>query len=856
MRLILLLLLTVGVVLGASSYALEDKIQLPHFKPLLTPESRSATGISVLGRSDPTKFLTLHIALKQQRLDELEQLVKEVSDPSHSKYGQYLSRQEVTNLVGSSAVTVQAVRDWLSEINGIQEVKLLPSGDFLSFRAPVSVVETLFAIQLHDVRHKHAPAATFARSLQPVSIPASLSAHIDHIGGLDVFPILRHSQMQMRTRAATATEHSSTSPEELEVTPSTASVADNTTNCGLLTSCSSCLADSNCGWCPGTQTCHNGTLAFPTEENLAWCPGYNYNDTTACDTCAQHVTCDACLSDSANSCGYCPTTQTCHKGTSLGIDDPEIICNAFAFGASSSSQCALSGPSFEISLSSDKIVTLLFQDVCPNGLPANNTNHPCKSNSPDTSIVGYHVDIIQDGSQRETMFIDTRDVYSFGLNRVMTLSGMKNYVKSIVKVRTEFASGLISLPSASSLMVPTAYITREPILQQYQVPPQVAPTSVLQQMTTPNSQAVTEFIGQFYSPADLSFFLQHSGLANSPSPVHLFGPNNASTPGGEATLDLEYILAVAPNVNTTFWSVSQNDGDGWLEAWLAQLSSMDTIPWVHSVSYGEPEGFFAPSYLDRCNNEFMKLAARGITILIASGDNGVADEPDQALCRPFTPDFPSTSPYVLTVGASMISTASSPICSADSRLISYGDNCEVVGERACSVEDGALISTGGGFSNHFSQPAYQTPEINSYLSSNRTPPSDYFNVTGRAYPDVAALGHQFLIYLSGAWGLVDGTSAAAPVFAGVITHLNQRRLENNLPTMGFINPWFYAQSRQHPGIFTDITVGRNNCYEGYKGEGYACCEEGFEAIVGWDPLGGLGTPKFAQMVSIDRVTAP
>ena len=66
-------------------------------------------------------------------------------------------------------------------------------------------------------------------------------------------------------------------------------------------------------------------------------------------------------------------------------------------------------------------------------------------------------------------------------------------------------------------------------------------------------------------------------------------------------------------------------------------------------------------------------------------------------------------------------------------------------------------------------------------------PSQYYNRTNRAYPDIAACGRNFLVYISGSWDPVDGTSAATPTAAGLITLANDYRMQNGLPVLGFVH---------------------------------------------------------------------
>ena len=86
---------------------------------------------------------------------------------------------------------------------------------------------------------------------------------------------------------------------------------------------------------------------------------------------------------------------------------------------------------------------------------------------------------------------------------------------------------------------------------------------------------------------------------------------------------------------------------------------------------------------------------------------------------------------------------------------------------------------------------------------------------------------------------VAGTSAACPVFAGVVAKLNEIRLggKGNGKPLGFLNPWLYEIAKTHPTAFNDVTSGVNDMGTG----------KGFAAGQGWDPATGLGTPNFAEM---------
>ncbi|KAJ5437704.1 Peptidase S8/S53 subtilisin/kexin/sedolisin [Penicillium cf. griseofulvum] len=109
-----------------------------------------------------------------------------------------------------------------------------------------------------------------------------------------------------------------------------------------------------------------------------------------------------------------------------------------------------------------------------------------------------------------------------------------------------------------------------------------------------------------------------------------------------------------------------------------------------------------------------------------------------------------------------------------------------------------------------------------------------YNRIGRAYPDVAAVGDKVVIYNRGMAVAIGGTSASAPVFAGILTRINEERLAAGKSTVGFVNPVLYA----HPEAFFDVTKGTNA----------GCNTIGFFAVKGWDPVTGLGTPNYPELL--------
>lgn len=366
------------------------------------------------------------------------------------------------------------------------------------------------------------------------------------------------------------------------------------------------------------------------------------------------------------------------------------------------------------------------------------------------------------------------------------------------------------------------------------------------------SQAVGEFEQQYYTPDDLSMFLKVNGIESAP--VTLIGPNNPTNPGGEASLDIQYIMAMGRGVATTFWSIQQPSTApvDHILSYLYQVANVTDPPMVHSLSYGmaaaNVDKYQGAGYMERTDAELAKLALRGLTFIIASGDAGVGligPAPQEVPnCDVFHPDWPSISPYVTAVGSTYITPLADKACFLPPPL--NPPNCmdEPLGEVLLSTDTGMFWTATGGFSFTTATPDYQKAEVAAYLKDHADilPPAHLFNASGRAFPDVVTNGHLLEVVMNGAFSYIDGTSASAPIFAGIVTLLNAARLEAGMAPLGFANPLLYHISRERPGAFRDITVGNNKC----SGQG-SCCEAGFEATVGFDPATGLGSPNYSVL---------
>lgn len=239
----------------------------------------------------------------------------------------------------------------------------------------------------------------------------------------------------------------------------------------------------------------------------------------------------------------------------------------------------------------------------------------------------------------------------------------------------------------------------------------------------------------------------------------------------------------------------------------------------------------------------MKLGLQGTSILVASGDDGVTGPasrdgsnsdclgPDQKV---FSASYPNNCPYITNVGSTTLPAGASAAQDAEVATTRFG--------------------SGGGFSNIYPIPSYQSSAVAGYFKNHNPPYAYYSNLNnnfgkgiynriGRGIPDVSAVGDNIVVVNKGSEGLSGGTSASTPVFAAILNRINEELLKAGKSTIGFANPALYA----NPGMLHDITVGVSNPKGGSPETG--CGTVGFSAASGWDPVTGLGTPNYPAMLS-------
>jgi tripeptidyl-peptidase I len=177
------------------------------------------------------------------------------------------------------------------------------------------------------------------------------------------------------------------------------------------------------------------------------------------------------------------------------------------------------------------------------------------------------------------------------------------------------------------------------------------------QGSSQSPQAVFGAIKQYFSPADLRTFQKNQNLTYQTAKDIGSHSNDSvcdidSSSCGEANLDMQYIMSMSPGSPTTYWYT-----DSGFTPWLVEVSQASQIPLVLSISYGQEERYVSKATTDAFHTVAIKLSAMGVTILVASGDDGansnLVRKGKSFLCG-YQPDFPSVSPYLTAVGATSV----------------------------------------------------------------------------------------------------------------------------------------------------------------------------------------------------------
>lgn len=307
---------------------------------------------------------------------------------------------------------------------------------------------------------------------------------------------------------------------------------------------------------------------------------------------------------------------------------------------------------------------------------------------------------------------------------------------------------------------------------------------------------------------------------------------------GEETLDVEAVHGMAPAAKIVYVGSPNNYQD--LDAAMNHVVDRH-LAQIVTNSYGFSTELLPPGYITPLEDTFIQAAAEGIGVYFSSGDNG-----DETSAHGFaTPDWPAVSPWVTAVGGTALG-----VSAANTRALETGwgtSNYSCNTTTLACTRTGWLYGSGGGVSQIFAEPAYQT--------------SAGLTFSGRAIPDVAALGDPQTGLLIGETQTfpngtyydeyrIGGTSLASPIFAGLMALADQAAGHPH----GFANPVFYA----NPSSFYDVlsvktAVARRNYNNSVDASaGTSDRLRTFDDYTGsptqhtgpgWDNVTGLGTPQ-------------
>jgi kumamolisin len=319
-------------------------------------------------------------------------------------------------------------------------------------------------------------------------------------------------------------------------------------------------------------------------------------------------------------------------------------------------------------------------------------------------------------------------------------------------------------------------------------------------------------LGGGYRQSDLTAYFKTLGVV-APSVIAVLvdggknSPSNANGADGEVMLDIEVSAAVATGAKIVVYFAPNTD-QGFIDAITTAVHDTTNKPNVISISWGGPESTWTQQALAALDAACQSAAALGITITAAAGDNGSTDGGTGN-----NVDFPASSPHVLACGGTTLEANGANVVS------------ETVWNETASNEG----ATGGGVSTVFALPTWQ---------ANSKVPAPSTSSGGRGVPDVAGDADPttgYTIRVDGQTIVIGGTSAVAPLWAGLIAVANQQ-----LGTaVGFIQPTIYAA--RTASAFNDVTQGNNGA---------------FSAGPGWDACTGLGSPLASRLIPLLAGSSP
>jgi subtilase family serine protease len=337
-------------------------------------------------------------------------------------------------------------------------------------------------------------------------------------------------------------------------------------------------------------------------------------------------------------------------------------------------------------------------------------------------------------------------------------------------------------------------------------------------------------------PSDITAYEQCYGIKTPVTYTKIDGGagSGSGAPSPEAALDIEDVAGLAPDISIDVYQAPGSDA-GIYEMFKAIVSADKDK--VVSASFGECENLIEgndPNYFSAMLAVVDQAATQDQTVFASAGDSGSSacydsdgdDTPDD--------NYPASSPNVVAVGGTTIAATG--------------------GETVWNESADGAGAGGGGVSSAWCMPSYQYQRaipnlVNKHSETNSGCAKSNKGSYIREIPDISADGDPesgYVIYAAGAWSVVGGTSAAAPLWAAVAALIDDSPFcsDYHSGSAGVLPAGLYGMmAADHSYVYekvpeglVDVTVGNNDYTPtGYTGGLYP-------ATGGFDMATGLGVP--------------
>ncbi len=323
---------------------------------------------------------------------------------------------------------------------------------------------------------------------------------------------------------------------------------------------------------------------------------------------------------------------------------------------------------------------------------------------------------------------------------------------------------------------------------------------------------VLEFAGG-YDPADIEAYFSGMHLT-TPALTWVGVDGRQNSPGSdleddmEVALDIDVAGSVAHGAKVVAYFAPASE-QGWVDVITTAVYDTVNRPSVLSISWGATDDAWSAQAMDAISQTFQEAAAAGVTVLASSGDDGSGCGVGDGKAHV---NYPASDPYIISCGGTTIE--------------------NVAGTAFTEI---TWTGTGGGVSAHWPLPGFQ--------SEAGVPASVNDGHVGRGVPDIAGNADAdsgYGIVVRGSSIVVGGTSAVAPLYAGLIARVNALSGE----MAGYLNADLYDLPELQRGVFRDLNDGRSNASGGALG---------YTAGPGWDACTGWGSVNGTALVGALRL---